>query len=88
MKGFIRNRHIQVRRRIGAALALAMIFLSLAGCAVQRRERLPALAAAPVWQKAALEQLLEKIRAHEKFIQTMEVTVELQPSVTSLRTEE
>ena len=88
MKVFVRRFHILVRSRRGAVLALAMIFFSLAGCAVQRRERLPALAAAPVWQKATLEQLLEKISAQESFIQTLEATVELQPSVTRLRTEE
>ncbi|MBI4442451.1 MAG: hypothetical protein HY649_03645 [Acidobacteria bacterium] len=84
----MRRFHIVVRSRRGAVLALAMIFLSLAGCAVQRRERLPSLASTPVWQKATLEQLLEKIRAQETFIQTLEATVELQPSVTRLRTEE
>ena len=88
MNAFMRRFYFLVRSRREAVLALAMIFLSLAGCAVQRRERLPALAAAPVWQKATLEQLLEKISAQESFIQTLEATVELQPSVTRLRTEE
>ncbi|MBI4463910.1 MAG: DUF4292 domain-containing protein [Acidobacteria bacterium] len=84
----MRTLHIPACKNWGMLLSLAMVCLSLGNCAVQRREKLPPLAATPAWQKATLEQLVEKIQAQENSIQTLEAVVELQPSVTSLRTAE
>ena len=65
-------------------LALGILFAGLSGCAVQRRERLPPAILAPVLQKATLEELLAKVQQQQKDIQTLNATVELQPSVTSM----
>ena len=68
------------------ALLLSMSFLS--GCAVRQRERLPPAALAPASQKATLTELLGKIRAQQDAIQTFDATVEIEPTVTSLRRSE
>ena len=65
-------------------LALGVLLAGPPGCAVQRREKLPPAILAPVLQKATLEELLAKVRQQQKDIQTLNATVELQPSVTSM----
>ena len=65
-------------------LALGLLFVSLPGCAVRRREKLPPAILAPVLQKATLEELLAKVLQQQKDIQTLNATVGLQPSVTSM----
>ena len=82
MKGWGGALHDSTRKHLATGLAVAIVALGLSGCVVQRREKLPSVAA-PVWQEATLAQLLEKIRAQQNGIQTMEATVELQPSVSS-----
>ena len=74
-------------RRVWVAGSLTITFcvLILPGCAVRQRERLPQAALAPVWQKATLGELLEKIRAQQEAIRTFQATVEIEPSVTSLQ---
>ena len=62
-----------------------LFLLSWPGCAVRQREKLPPQALAPVWQKATLDELLAKIRAQQDAIQTLEATVELEPTITSIR---
>jgi outer membrane lipoprotein-sorting protein len=54
-----------------------------AGCAVQRRDRLPVAATPQVLQSATLDELLQKVQAQQEAIQTLNATVEIQPSVTS-----
>lgn len=65
-------------------LVLAISLTGLPGCAVQRREKLPPAILAPVLQKATLEELLAKVQQQQKDIRTLDATVELQPSVTSM----
>lgn len=74
-------------RRIWVLGCLAVV-LSLAissGCAVLRREKLPPATLAPDWQRATLAELLGKIRVQQDAIRTFQATVEIEPSVTSLR---
>ncbi|MBI4460733.1 MAG: hypothetical protein HY648_11840 [Acidobacteria bacterium] len=65
-------------------LVLGFLLTGLSGCAVQRREKVPAAILSPVLQKATLQELIEKVRQQQNAIQTLNATVELQPSVTSL----
>ncbi len=63
----------------GAVLVICI--LSFSACAVQRREKLPPVPVVPAFQDATLNELLEKAKAYEDAFQTMQATVELQPSV-------
>ena len=65
-------------------LTLLLVLLATSGCTVQRRQRLPDAIQAPALQQATLEELLEKIQIQQDRIRTMQATVELAPSVTSL----
>ncbi len=69
---------------VGIALGLQVA----SGCAVRQRQSLPPAALVPVWQQATLEELLEKIRTHQDAVQTLQATVEIEPSVTSLQKRE
>ena len=62
---------------------LSSVALLAVGCAVQRRERLPQASARQVLRSASLDELLQKIRAQQDSIRTMNATVEIQPTVTS-----
>ena len=62
---------------------LAMVW-SLSGCAVQRRERLPAATLSPSYRTATLQELDDQLRHYQQAIQTLNATVDLQPSVTSI----
>lgn len=57
--------------------------LSLGGCLVQRRERIPPAPLATGLQKATLDELLEKIRLQQEAIHTLDATVQIEPSVSS-----
>src|SRR5574342_475376 len=69
-------------RRVRWLAAGAFIVL-LTGCAVQRREKLPTAPAALRLKSATLEELLERIRIQQDGIQTLDATVEIQPTVSS-----
>jgi len=62
-------------------LALLALLLLLPGCIVRRRQPLPEATAAPLWRTATLEELLDNVQAQQEAIQTINATVELEPSV-------
>ena len=64
-------------------LAIGLGILS-AGCLVQKREKIQTPAAAPAsLRTATLDELLEKIQKQQDAIQTIDATVQLEPSVSS-----
>lgn len=65
------------------AVGMVLALLVFSGCAVRQRQKLPAPTLVPAWQKATLEELLEKIRAQQDAFQSLQATVEIEPSVTS-----
>jgi len=67
------------------AVATTLALLILPGCAVRQRQPLPPSTLVAVWQEATLEELLEKIRTEQEAVQTLQATIEIEPSVTSLQ---
>jgi hypothetical protein len=67
----------------GRALLLLICVGGLAGCLVQRRERIQAPAAAPILRSATLDELIAQVRARQDAIQTLQATVQIEPSVRS-----
>jgi outer membrane lipoprotein-sorting protein len=68
------------RRNRGASLVL--LAAGLWGCAVQDRRPLPPTPP-PRLQSATLEELLERVAAQQNAIQTLNATVQIEPTVTS-----
>lgn len=66
-----------------SVLVLALMVVGLAGCLVQRREAIPPAPLAPTLQQATLDDLLAKIHSQQEAIQTLDATVEIEPSVRS-----
>ena len=73
--------------RVAGVVRRAFLLLicagGLAGCLVQRRERIPAPAAAPILRSATLDELIAQVRAQQDAIQTLQATVQIEPSVRS-----
>lgn len=68
-----------------ACIILLCLVTVLTGCLVRRRERLPAVIAASAnWQTATLQQLLEKVNARDRAIDTLSLTATVEPSVGSV----
>lgn len=70
------------RRRIGGGIGLLAAILLASGCAVRQRVALPPTALAPAWKNATLSELLEQVRDQQQAIETLQATVEIEPSVT------
>ena len=77
------GRAASVLHQLASIALLFGVAVSLAGCAVARRDRLPAAPATLPWKSATLDELLEKVRAQEGALRTLNATVEIQPSVSS-----
>jgi outer membrane lipoprotein-sorting protein len=63
-------------------LLIALLACALPACAVRGRERLPTPAAAHL-QNATLDELIQKLQAQQQAIQTLDATVQIEPSVSS-----
>ena len=64
-------------------LILWILMWGLTGCLIHRRQKIPvaATAAAPAWQTASRQELLDKIKAQQDAIQTANLTATIEPSV-------
>ncbi|MBI3934277.1 MAG: hypothetical protein HY316_06265 [Acidobacteria bacterium] len=59
----------------------AFLTAMLTGCLVRSRTKLPPAPLVPAWQHATLAELLEKVQKQQDAIQTLEATVQIEPSV-------
>jgi hypothetical protein len=81
MKIFLDCCVLTCRPPLVRGVVLIVCVLSFSACAVQRRENLTPVQVVPVLQNATLDELLAEAKAYEDAFQTMQATVELQPSV-------
>lgn len=73
----------QTLRRLAWVASVAVMSAGLTGCAVQNRRPLPPAPPAPSLQSATLQELLEKVERQQDAIQTLDATVQIEPTVTS-----
>lgn len=68
--------------RLAKGLVVFSIAAGLNGCLVQKRTKLPPAPPAAL-QSATLDELLEKVHKQQEAIQTLDATVEIEPTVSS-----
>jgi len=73
----------QTLRRLAWVASVAVMSAGLTGCAVQNRRPLPPAPPAPSLQSATLQELLEQVARQQDAIQTLDATVQIEPTVTS-----
>ena len=73
----------QTLRRLAWVASVAVVSAGLTGCAVQNRRPLPPAPPAPSLQSATLQELLEQVARQQDAIQTLDATVQIEPTVTS-----
>ena len=73
----------QTLRRLARVASVAVMSAGLTGCAVQNRRTLPPAPPAVSLQSATLQELLEKVERQQDAIQTLDATVQIEPTVTS-----
>ena len=73
----------QTLRRLARVASVAVMSAGLTGCAVQNRRTLPPAPPAVSLQSATLQELLEQVARQQDAIQTLDATVQIEPTVTS-----
>ena len=74
--------------RVLPSLILILIVLSSSACLVRSRERIRTFRPAGGWKEATLESLLTNLRNEEAAIKTLNATVDVEPSVSSVQKNE
>lgn len=70
-------------REVAGLVLLFLMVLSCSGCLVRSRERIAPAGQNAAFRQATLEELLAQLRQHEEAIQTLNATVDIEPSVRS-----